>query len=328
MEFVVNNCFNKISIVFFIILILFLSGCFYIKEESNAPEFVTWQGLGPDKWASIWLIKRYISPKSKITILPVGTPVQLDHSFDIPDGQYRRKPGITTFSALRNKFSIEGRIIVKIEGVLQDIEIDFWKKNKFGESAFIEQGFRLLQERFGRDQVPFNCYIAFFDNVELTLRKHQIDNPTLLLPNDSCASGVKAKPQLVNQILIKDLMQEMQKKKRVKFVDARESFEFSEGRIPGAYNLQIRHVNTKTVKPFLDSELVIAYCVKDFRGFELAKALQDNGVKNVAILDPFGLKGWVNSGLPIVGKKGLSELQANNELEMCINNDSRCKAHL
>ncbi len=323
-----NNRFIEVSIVFFIVLALLLSGCFSSKEENYVPEFVTWKGLGPDKWASIWLIKRYISPKSKITILPLGTPIQFDHSFDVPEGQYRRKPGKTTFSVLKSSFSIEERVVDKIDGILQDIEIDFWKKNEFSQSAFIEQGFRQLQERFGRDQVPFNCYLTFFDNVELSLKSHQIDNPTLLQPNDSCANGERSKPQLVNQILIKDLMQELQKGKQVKFVDARESFEFSEGRIPGAYNLQIRHVNTQTVKPFLDSELVIAYCVKDFRGFELAKALQDSGVKNVAILNPFGLKGWVNSGLPIVGEKGLSEVQANNELEMCINNDGRCKAHL
>jgi len=103
----------------------------------------------------------------------------------------------------------------------------------------------------------------------------------------------------------------MESKKQLVFIDTREAFEFREGHIPGAINLTLRQIesldeNSTVMQSLVDADLVIAYCVKDFRGFEAARKLRKLGV-NAAIMNPYGIKGWRNAGLPIVGSRGLSE---------------------
>jgi rhodanese-related sulfurtransferase len=87
--------------------------------------------------------------------------------------------------------------------------------------------------------------------------------------------------------------------------------------LPGAQILRLRDVNTESVKSFIDVDLVIPYCIKDFRGFEVAKSLQQLGVKHVATLSPNGLKGWLKAKLPVVKPGSSTEQQATQALMQC-----------
>jgi len=53
--------------------------------------------------------------------------------------------------------------------------------------------------------------------------------------------------------------------------------------------------------------------VKDFRGYEVAKKLRKQGI-NAAIMNPYGIKGWIAAGLPVAGR-GLSESEALKQLQ-------------
>jgi len=92
----------------------------------------------------------------------------------------------------------------------------------------------------------------------------------------------------------------------VVFVDTRERWEYDEGHIPGAINLRLRDVDEHAAERFADADLVIAYCVKDFRGYEVAKALRGLDVP-AAIMTPHGMRGWIAAGLPVAGGEHLSE---------------------
>ncbi len=88
--------------------------------------------------------------------------------------------------------------------------------------------------------------------------------------------------------------------RRVVFVDAREPAEYREGHIPGAINLPLRRAHAAPLPPPLrGADLVVPYCLKDFRGYEVAKALVRRGVANVRVMQPSGLKGWRSLGLPV-----------------------------
>src|SRR5438445_9611509 len=70
----------------------------------------------------------------------------------------------------------------------------------------------------------------------------------------------------------------IQQGKKVVFVDAREKQEWREEHIPGAINVSLREVRQLDQRTLGDPDLVVAYCLKDFRGFEVAKALRQSGV--------------------------------------------------
>ena len=66
--------------------------------------YYTWDGLEPDKWASVWLMKRHIDPQSEVTIVPVGAVMRNAVALDIPGAKYKRMHGLSTFELLSSEF--------------------------------------------------------------------------------------------------------------------------------------------------------------------------------------------------------------------------------
>lgn len=120
-----------------------------------------------------------------------------------------------------------------------------------------------------------------------------------------------------------DVLREIRAGKRVVFVDAREPAEFHEEHIPGAINITLREVSRLDRKLLGDPDLVIAYCLKDFRGFEVARALNSSGVRDARILAQFGIKGWKSQGLP-TWQAGSPASAAVNALQACAREPARC----
>ena len=103
--------------------------------------------------------------------------------------------------------------------------------------------------------------------------------------------------------------------RKVVFVDVREPEEFREFHIPGAISAPVRDLGDLDLARLEGADLVIPYCLKDFRGFEGAKALRGRGVANLALLAGFGIKSWKKSGLPVAGEvSGLTDAKAGEQL--------------
>jgi rhodanese-related sulfurtransferase len=114
--------------------------------------------------------------------------------------------------------------------------------------------------------------------------------------------------------------------KKVVFVDAREHQEWAEEHIPGAINVSLREVSHLDRRTLADSDLVVAYCVKDFRGFEVAKALREQGVEQAHILAEFGINGWKRQGLPTTSAARRTEGEGLDLLARCARDSAECLA--
>jgi len=114
--------------------------------------------------------------------------------------------------------------------------------------------------------------------------------------------------------------------KKVLFVDAREHGEWQDEHIPGAIEVPLRDVAHLDRKTLGNPDLIVAYCLKDFRGYEVAKALQHAGIGQAANLVEMGINGWKQRGLPTVIAGKRSEKQAQVMLAACANHDPNCGA--
>jgi len=94
-----------------------------------------------------------------------------------------------------------------------------------------------------------------------------------------------------------------QEGKRILFVDARENQEFKEEHILGAINITLRDIPLYKNEIAQSGDIIVAYCLKDFRGYEVAKALKTNGLENVYTMAVPGLNGWKASKLPTKGDR-------------------------
>jgi rhodanese-related sulfurtransferase len=133
------------------------------------------------------------------------------------------------------------------------------------------------------------------------------------------------KPELIPLISIDEILSHIHTGTKVVFIDARELEEYQEDHIPGALNLTLRQVKQMSAKQFIKADLVITYCLKDFRGYELGRALKMAGLNNIRIMQDPGINGWKQQGLPYASRDGLTDVKALARLSQCAANRNHCQ---
>ena len=301
--------------------------------EPTAPVYATWAGIGPDKWSSAWLIQHDIAPGASIEFRPEGSALAGATAFDVPESPFRRTPEHTTYESLVVANAKTDPRLQHIARIVRDLEIDAWAGHVSAASRPFEQAFRGLQFKYGRQSVPAACYYRLFDAMYGylgTVSDNNIDIEKLsarLRDLPPCAdSATVAKPEqnkFVPEWAPADVLAQIHAGKRVVFLDAREPDEFAEGHIPGAINVPLRETEKAFSPEVSSADLVLPYCVKDFRGFEVAKMLKLRGVTQVGIMNPYGIAGWRHVGLPVTGPN-VSDNDAYQKLLACAGSPQEC----
>lgn len=301
---------------------------FQTFSETN--KYISWQGIEPDKWSTFWLIKRYISPKAFFQLIPPNSVPPEGHSgilLDMPGAPINRSKDTSLFAQINDLLPEQHSELEYIEQIIYDVEVNVWERPKHPHSMWFESLFRSLQERYQKESVPSECYLLFFDRLAEIATKKDIGTDVYqnaLTLRDECpgltAQDNKSIPALGHQ----EILNRISTGQKVVFVDTREDEEFDEVHLPNSVVLRLREVNAESVKMFANVDLIVPYCVKDFRGFEVAKAIQQQGLQNVATLSPNGLKGWLSAKLPVVKPRGLTEAEAADALLECALEARQC----
>lgn len=307
-----------------------LTGFAYVATPTKPAVYVTWEGIGPDKWASIWLIRRHLNPSAEIRRVPVNADTSGAIAFDIPGSQFIRNAKSTTFAQMVAEY-VPGdhpkrQSIAKMADMIDEMEISRWGIVNGTDTDMLEEGYRNIQMSYDRESVPFACYLAYFDRVEDLLTADQKLDRSITAPElEACAlsSETGASIDQVPEINTKEVLKRINSGEKIVFVDTREPAEFEEFRIPGAIHIPLREIADHPVSSLADADLVIPYCVKDFRGYEVARALSRRGIRDVAIMNPYGIRGWMKKGLPIAGQRGSDDPVALDELRTCAK-DGNC----
>lgn len=108
---------------------------------------------------------------------------------------------------------------------------------------------------------------------------------------------------LIAKITHEQVLQHVAEGRKLVFVDSREPDEWAEERLPGAIKLPLRDaVSPDALQSVPADATLVAYCIKDFRGYEVARALRRAGYK-VHVMDDPGLQGWKKAKLPTAGDR-------------------------
>lgn len=298
-------------------------------DAQQHEQYVTEYGLGPDKWATAWLLTKRPNARASLRIIEPGTEHSEGTAFDVPQAAVRRIGDRAAFEIAVRELAIEDPVIRFLGEIVHEIEVNFWASDGPAEAQIVEDAYRDLQRRYGRDQVTPECYVAFFDRVYRVLQDIQargipLDADRVAMDCDELVQIAHAPDMLVPETPIADVLSAMAAGRRVVFVDVREPDEFAEGHIPNAVNIPLREVGPHLAERFRGADYVVSYCVKDFRGFEMAKSLAHAGVSNSVIMRPYGIKGWVDLGLPITGSRAMTEEIARADLQRCLDAGGEC----
>ena len=87
-------------------------------------KWVTWQIIGVDRMASIWLIRRWIDPEAEFTFIPAGEnpSPEMGEPFDIPGARYSHHGGHCTFYALLKENKIDDPILTRIAEIIDEAD--------------------------------------------------------------------------------------------------------------------------------------------------------------------------------------------------------------
>ena len=289
------------------------------------PVFVTDAGIGPDKWGSIWLIRRHIDRTADVFVKNEGV-VDGAIIFDTDDAELRRTADSTTYEKLLARYEITDETALRVGRIVRDMEINSWGEKAIEYSKVFESRYRQLQQHFGRESIPEQCYLSFFDTLSRSLESSrsaaELDNALSNLP---CDTSKKLKsPETITELPVMNVLEQLRLGRKVVFIDTREQLEFAEYHIPGAIRHPLREIDGELAAMLSSADLVIPYCVKDFRGYEAARRLQALGVHQVAIMNPYGVKGWRQAGLPVVLPEGPNDGEAYEALIACAEQPNSC----
>lgn len=322
---------RALSLVVVYCVLGLLAACSESGPRQPQIQYVTRYGLGPDKWATAWLLTRRVDPTGKLTVVESKAALPDGVVFDEPSSPFRRMGNRAAFEVTKAHYGLSDPTLNTLAELVHEIEINFWNSGAAPSAAAVETAFRNLQYEQGRADVSPECYLAFFDRVYEVLADRQSEEEPirperLQLGCGELIKNAQRAESLVPEVPLVDVLSAMAAGRKVIFVDVREADEFAEAHIPSALNIPIRDASAMLKQRLSGADYVVSYCVKDFRGFEMAKALAELGVKKSVIMRPYGIKGWISGGLPVVGTKALSESEAQAALSGCLAKVEDCSS--
>jgi hypothetical protein len=88
-------------------------------------KWVTWENIGVDRMACIWLIRRWIEPEAEFVFVPVGAkPLPPDaEPFDIPGTQYSHHRGHCSFYTLVKANNLKDPVLARIASIIDEADI-------------------------------------------------------------------------------------------------------------------------------------------------------------------------------------------------------------
>lgn len=88
-------------------------------------KWVTWEQIGVDRMACIWLIRRWIDPKAEFLFVPIGTASlpKGAEPFDIPGARFSHYRGHCTFHTLLKEHGLKDPILLRIASIIDEADI-------------------------------------------------------------------------------------------------------------------------------------------------------------------------------------------------------------
>ncbi|MCW8930562.1 MAG: chromate resistance protein [Gammaproteobacteria bacterium] len=156
---------------FFTLLFLIFALSPMVKGDTNSQHlYVSWQGAEADKAASTWLIKHVIDQQAEFKFQPYGSIINEGFAFDVPTSKFSRNHKQSTFDTLLIEYQLSDPILVKIAGIIHEIEINTWRPKVLQESILVDEQWLVIQKHYEKQVPPLECVLGFFDHLYQQLK--------------------------------------------------------------------------------------------------------------------------------------------------------------
>ena len=114
------------------------------KEVVAMEQTLYWtrDSLEPDTIASIWLLRRFVSPSCEIRFAEVGAEPTEGIPFDIPLVDFSRTRTKSTFTVIREHYQVEDPSVMRLAALIDEIEVGGWNREPSLEANELEKALR------------------------------------------------------------------------------------------------------------------------------------------------------------------------------------------
>lgn len=144
-----------------------ISFCLYlllfplVSDADEKTVFSTWDTFEADKCASIWLIKKYISPNSEIRFFKKGEVITEGIEFDTPNALFKRYHNKSTFEVLLDHYKLKEANLAYLGRIIHDIEINTWEKKQMKETPVLERDIGVILSSLDNERIEKECFQYF-----------------------------------------------------------------------------------------------------------------------------------------------------------------------
>lgn len=88
-------------------------------------KWVTWEHIGVDRMACIWLILRFIDPEAEFAFIPTGkSPLPEGYEpFDIPGARLTHRQGQCTFNTMLREYGLKDPVLKRIAQIVTEADL-------------------------------------------------------------------------------------------------------------------------------------------------------------------------------------------------------------
>lgn len=145
------------------------------RENAERPKGATWvtrRGVGIDRIASAWLIRRFIDAKAKFKfVAPRGyAPRPKEVRFDMYEGEHTHEGDRCTFETLVKRFALDDRALRALGEIVHDIDCKDGKYAR-GEAKGVSLVIDGIMHASRDDRVRCERGAALFNDVYARLRR-------------------------------------------------------------------------------------------------------------------------------------------------------------
>jgi len=148
------------SLNWFIFLFLFLH-----PLAANSQIYITWQGLEPDKLASLWLIKRFVDQEAEFKLVPKGSLIKGGIPFDVPSATFKRSHTQSTFECVLQNQGLDDERLLFLGKIIHDIEINTWEKKKIEQTAAVQDTLWKIIDQEQDENRAIHLACQYFDKL-------------------------------------------------------------------------------------------------------------------------------------------------------------------
>ena len=144
------------------------------SDNETGHIYSTWDTMEADKFASAWLIKRFVDKDAEFEFYPVGQPIPEGIPFDTPDAEIRRYHNMATFEFVLQKYGIEDEYLRTMADTMHELEIISWQRELTPEAKQVDRSIKAIVQSSESPEACLAECMRYFDGYYNDLKQpHQ-----------------------------------------------------------------------------------------------------------------------------------------------------------